>query len=64
MSIFIQLDPWVLFLVRQKCGVIRNTREDRNGPSHEPAIHFQHKPAQRNQKEIYVPPSKKSKQQR
>ena len=64
MSIFIQLDPWVLFLVRQKCGVIRNTREDRNGASYEPAVHFQHKPAKRNQKEIYVPPSKKSKQQR
>uniref|UniRef100_A0A2N9FD87 NAC domain-containing protein n=1 Tax=Fagus sylvatica TaxID=28930 RepID=A0A2N9FD87_FAGSY len=35
------LDDWVLCRVREKCGVLRNTREDRNGPSYEPAVHFQ-----------------------
>lgn len=35
------MDDWVLCRVRQKCGVLRNMREDRNGPSYEPPVYVQ-----------------------
>ena len=31
----------MLCRVRQKCGVLRNMREDRNGPSYEPPVYVQ-----------------------
>lgn len=34
----LQLDDWVLCRVRQKSGVLRNAREDRNGPCYEPGV--------------------------
>ncbi|KAM3689127.1 hypothetical protein ACJW30_09G021700 [Castanea mollissima] len=36
-----RLDDWVLCRVRQKCGVLRNVREDRYGPSYEPPVYVQ-----------------------